>query len=219
MEVEVRRFLRIAPLIALVFLPPLARAQVYGQYTGAPVLGSGGHQFGGYLDVSSKVVGLMAQLRLSFYPGVDFGFEGGPARITQSGASRGLLRLGTDIKVNAHHAASGANYDLSFGGALGVETGDNYNLLSLGPEAVISSPARANGPNGSGAVTPYAGVMLLFTNRSAGSLNDNGFSVPVRLGAEITATPGARISAEVVLRAADKFRDHAGFNVGVNLPF
>ena len=217
-----KRFSLIAPVLALAVFAAGARAQVHGQYAGADVLPAGTHLFGGYLDVSSNVVGLMAQLRLSFYPGVDFGFQGGPARINQDGTSRGLLRLGTDLKVTAHHAASGPNYELALGGALGVETGDNYSLLSLGPAAVVSTHVRAGGAGGAARASgfaPYAGVMLLFTNVDAGVSSETGFSVPVRLGAEFQATPAARLTAELVLRIADKFRDHAAFNVGVNLPF
>jgi hypothetical protein len=218
-EVDVKRFILIAPVLALAVFAADARAQVQGQYTGAEVLPAGTHLFGGYLDASSDVVGLMAQLRLSFYPGVDFGFQGGPARISQGGTSRGLLRLGTDLKVTAHHAAPGANYELAMGGALGVETGDNYNLLSLGPSVVVSTRVRSGGAASAGGFAPYAGAMLMFTNVDAGSRSETGFSVPLRLGAEFQASPAARVTAEAVLRIADKFRDHAAFNVGVNLPF
>lgn len=210
------RWIRFSAALALVCLAPAALAQVQGQYTGAEVVAAGSHLFGGYLDVSSDMVGLTAQLRLSFYPGVDFGFQGGPSRLSQGGTSSGLLRLGTDLKVSAHHATPGANYDLAFGGALAVETGDNFHLLSLGPSGIVSTHVRSGA---SGGFAPYAGLMLLFTNLDRVSRSETGFSAPLRLGAEFAATPGTRITAEVVVRIADRFRDRAAFNVGVNLPF
>src|SRR5258705_6644118 len=56
-----------------------AFAQVPGQFTGAEILPVNAHMYGGYLVASNNVVGGLAQLRLSFYPGVDFGFQGGLA--------------------------------------------------------------------------------------------------------------------------------------------
>ncbi len=207
---------RMTLALGLILAASTARAQVGGQYTAAPPLAAGSHLFGGYLDVSSNVVGLMAQLRLSFYPGVDFGFQGGPARVNMDGASRGIIRLGTDVRIAAHHAAPGAMFDLSVGGNLGVENGDNYSLVSLGPDVVASTNVRSGT---SGGFTPYAGLSLLFSNIDVGTRNTTSFTVPVRLGAEFNATPAARIIAEVQLRIADKFRDSAGLNVGVNVPF
>jgi hypothetical protein len=216
----VKRIPFIAPFLALLVFAGGAHAQVLGQYAGAQVLPAGSHLFGGYLDVSSNVVGLMAQLRLSFYPGVDFGFQGGASRLSQDGSSRGTLRLGTDLKITAHHAAPGANYELALGGALGVETGDNYSQVAIGPSLVVSTRVHsASDASASGGFSPYAGAMILFTSVDSGPSNDTGFSVPVRLGAEFQATPAARFTAEVVLRIADNFRDTAAFNVGVNLPF
>ena len=46
-----------APILALLVFAGGAHAQVLGQYTGAQVLPAGTHLFGGYLDVSSNVVG------------------------------------------------------------------------------------------------------------------------------------------------------------------
>ena len=211
-----KHFARTAFALGLVLAATPAQAQVAGQYTAAPPLAAGSHLFGGYLDVSSNVVGLMAQLRLSFYPGVDFGFQGGPARVNMDGASRGIIRLGTDVKIAAHHAVPGAMFDLSIGGELGVENGDNYSLVSLGPDLVASTIVRSGS---SGGFTPYAGLSLLFTNIDVGVRNETNFSVPLRLGAEFNATPAARIAVEVQLRIADNFRDSAGLNVGVNVPF
>ena len=127
MKSSKRKFAWLAAL-ALVLASVPARAQVTGQYTGAQVLAPGAHLFGGYLDVSSNVVGLMAQLRLSFYPGVEFGFQGGPARNDDTGSSRGTVRLGTDVRFATMEVAKGAPFDLALGGELATENGDNYSV-------------------------------------------------------------------------------------------
>lgn len=202
--------------LLLAAFPGVARAQVTGQYTGAEVLPVNGHMFGGYLDVSDHVVGLMAQLRLSFYPGVDFGFQGGPSRIDVGGATRGTVRLGADVKIAAHRTAPDAPFDLAVGGCLGVETGDNFSLFSVGPTCVASHAFR---PGQAGGITPYASASLLFTNVDVGSLSETDLSLPLRFGAEFFAGPLMRIVGEVQLRAGDDFRDKTVFSVGVNAPF
>jgi hypothetical protein len=216
-EVEVRHRTRIlAALVLCAATSGVAHAQLGGQYTGATILAPGGHLFGGYLDVSDHVVGLTAQLRLSFYPGVDFGFQGGPARVNSGGSSRGLLRLGTDLRVAAHHAEAAAPFDVALGGQLAVENGDRYSVLSIGPSCVISRGFRATEPGG---ITPYASMVLLYSSSDIAQHSDTNFSVPLRLGAEFNATPAARIIGEVQYRVSDDLRDRTSFNVGVNLPF
>ena len=79
-------------------LPRAASAQVFGQFIGATPLPVNAHLFGAYLQSSENVLGLLGQLRLSFYPGVDFGFAGGFARQDFKGGNRTTLRLGTDHK-------------------------------------------------------------------------------------------------------------------------
>ena len=193
-----------------------AHAQVTGQYTGARVLDPGAHLFGGYLDVSSNVVGLMAQLRLSFYPGIDFGFQGGPARNDDTGSSRGTLRLGTDVRFATMQVSKGAPFDLAIGGELGTENGDNFSVIALGPTAVASRVVKGDAATG---ITPYVGMALLYSNIDVGSRSDTDFSVPLRFGAEFAATPGVKLITELQWRTGDSFRDDVSFNVGVNLPF
>jgi len=193
-----------------------ARAQVTGQYTGAQVLANGSHLFGGYLDVSSNVVGLTAQLRLSLYPGVEFGFQGGAARDDATGGSRGTVRLGTDMRVATMESSKGAPFDLAVGGELGTENGDNYSVIALGPTAALSRPVSSGS---SGGITPYVGAALLFSNRSANSKSETDFSLPLRLGAEFGLTPAARLTTEAQIRFGDQFRDDFSINIGINAPF
>jgi hypothetical protein len=216
-EVDVRFATRIAlfAVLCIAIAGPVA-AQSTGQYAGAAVLEPGGHLVGGYFDVSSHVVGLMSQLRLSFYPGVDFGFQGGLARDNVGGGSKGIVRLGTDIKFATHRARADAPFDLAFGGLLGVESGDNYSTLSLGPSVVVS---RAFKPGQSGGIAPYIGAALLYAKVDENTINHTNVSVPLRFGAEINATPAARLVAEFQWRIADDFHDETNISVGVNVPF
>jgi len=204
------------PVLLLALAPGVAGAQVSGQYSGAEVLAPNDHLFGAYLDVSDHVVGLIAQLRLSFYPGIDFGFQGGPARIDVGSATKGTIRLGSDLKISVRHAGQDLPVDIALGGCIGVETGDNFSLFSVGPTAVASRSFRAGQPGG---VTPYGSATLLFTNVDVGSVSQTDLSLPLRFGAEFNVNPTMRIVGEVMYRAADDFRDKTVFSVGVNAPF
>lgn len=206
----------IAIALVLVLGAGAAGAQVQGQYTGAQILEPGGHLFGGYLDVSRNVVGLMAQLRLSFYPGVDFGFQGGASRLSKDGTDKGTIRLGTDFRVGTHRATPERPYDLAFGGCLDVETGDNYNLFSIGPDVALS---HSFNPGKTGGVTVFTGAVVLFTSASFGGNSDNGWSMPLRIGAEFIAAPSLRLTTELQYRAGDDFRDKTVIDIGVNAPF
>ncbi|MBI5711401.1 MAG: hypothetical protein HZC42_14040 [Candidatus Eisenbacteria bacterium] len=193
-----------------------AQAQVFGQFTPAEILPVNAHLFGAYLDVSENVVGLLGQLRLSFYPGVDFGFQGGLDRVDAATGNRTTVKLGGDVRFATAHAGEASPVDVLVGGALGVATGDDYHVFTVGPSAVASRSFSFS-PNAS--VAPYAGLMLAFTNFDSGPTSSTDFSIPLRLGAELKAMPGLRLGAELQLRLGDDFSDRVGFSAGVNLPF
>jgi hypothetical protein len=210
----VKGFPRLIVVAAALFLFPAAsRAQVYGQFTGAETLPMGGHLFGGYLHASQDLLGVVAQLRLSFYPNVDFGFHGGLTRIEFSSGDRTTLRLGGDLKVQI---VKGEAFDLSAGGAVGVETGDEISILTLGPTVVVS---RTFAMGAGGGVIPYGGVGLLFSNLDIGDSQDTDFSIPFRFGSEFRLSPEVRLVGEIQLRASDQFNNNFAFVTGVNLPF
>jgi hypothetical protein len=200
---------------ALALPASAAEAQVWGQYAGAETVPMNGHVFGAYLNASENVVGLTAQLRLSFYPNVDFGFLGGLDRVSFGTEDRTLLRLGTDFKVLAARRDAGAPFDLGLGGALGVESGDDWQLITVGPQAVAS---RLVGGPERGA-TLFLGASFLFTNIDVGDNSSTDFSVPLRAGAEWRVAPDVRATGELQLRLGDDFNDDVGFSLGVNLPF
>jgi hypothetical protein len=203
-------------LIAGLACATTAGAQVFGQYTPADVLAVNAREFGAYVDFSENTAGLMAQLRLSFYPNVDFGFQGGLSRLDLGGSTKTTLRLGSDLRIGVAKAGDGLPVDVAAGGAIGVETTDNYTSIRLGPSAVAS---RTFPLSGGSAIVPYAGAMLCFANMSAHGDSETDFSVPLRLGGELRAIPGVRITAELQLRLGDDFDDDTAFTAGVNLPF
>ena len=117
-----------------------ARAQVFGQFTNAATVPVNGHLFGAYLNASKNVTGGLAQLRLSFYPNLDFGFHGGLSRL-DLGPGTGTtttLRVGADVRWQVAHANQGSAVDIATGGALGVETADHFKVVTLGPSVVAS---------------------------------------------------------------------------------
>ena len=203
-------------LLAALFSASSARAQVFGQYSGATVTPVNGHVFGAYVNVSENVLGGLGQLRLSFYPNLDFGFHGGLSRLEPGGTlgSRTLLRLGTDVRWQLAGLKDRFPADLALGGTLGVETADQYKVVTLGPSALISKPFGETSN-----FVPYGGIALLFNSRDSFGVEDSDVSFPLRLGFETRMWPEARLIAELQLYIADSYNDDVGFTTGVNLPF
>lgn len=206
----------LAMVLGFTLLATPAGAQVFGQYTGAQPLQMSEHLFGAYLHAGDDAVGAIAQLRLSFYPAVDFGFQGGLSNYDESAGDVTTVRLGGDLKVRVMQADGVNPLDLAVGAALGVESGDDFNILTLGPSLIAS---RTFGTGGSTRITPYASLMLAFSNIDVGDAEDSDLSFPLRLGADWTLAPGFRLMGELQVRLSDEFREDTGFAIGVNLPF
>jgi hypothetical protein len=211
---NVKRLLLLALFVAS--LAPAARAQVFGQYTPAEILPVNARLGGAYVNFSRDVVGALGQLRLSFFPNMDFGFQGGLARLDLGPTSKTSLRLGTDLRFGVAKAAAGRPVDIAVGAGLGVETSDGYSVFKIGPSVVASHTFPFSG---SSSVAPYVGAMLCFTSWDADPVTGTDFSMPVRLGAELRAIPGMRITAEFQLRLSDDFDDRTAFSTGINFPF
>ena len=211
-----KKLLLLTFFVASLAPAPAARAQVFGQYTPAQILPVNARLGGAYVNFSKDVVGALGQLRLSFYPNVDFGFQGGLARLDLGTTSKTSLRLGADVRFGVAKAAAGRPVDVAVGGGFGVETSDRYSVFRIGPSVVASHtfPFSANA-----SVAPYAGAMLCFSSVDLGDESETDFSVPLRLGAELRAIPGVRITAELQLLLGDDFADRTAFSAGVNLPF
>ncbi|HEY3215907.1 MAG TPA: hypothetical protein VGK93_05400 [Candidatus Eisenbacteria bacterium] len=212
-----RRFLAAAlTALATAVFPVLGHAQVFGQYTPAETVPVNGHLLGAYLNASENFFGLLTQLRLSFYPDVDFGFQGGLTRIDFQGTDATTVRLGADFKYLAVRAAQGFPVDLAVGAGLGVETGDNISVLSLGPSLVVS---RNLAIGSSAGVTPFFGLGLLFSNLDVLDHETTDFSVPFRVGSEFRMSQDLRLGVELQFRIKDDFNDDVSFVTGVNIPF
>lgn len=193
-----------------------ARAQTFGQFTSAEIIPTNGRLFGAYVVASENVASLLGHLRLSFYPGVDFGFQGGLSRQDFSSGDRTTLRLGTDLKIAVRRQSEAQPVAISIGGGLSVETGDDFSVLSVGPTAVVSR-AFATGERTS--ISPYVGLGIAFTNIDVGDANDTDVSVPLRVGADFGVMPGMSLMGELQFQLGDAFNDDFGFSAGVNMPF
>ncbi len=200
----------------LLLAPLTVRANTFGQFGGADILAAGGHSAGGYLVASDHAFGLLGELRLSFYPNIDFGFQGGINRFDYGTDKRTAAQLGGDVRFAAARASAQFPVDLAVGGTIGVTSGDRYSVLVLGPEAVASRRFKMGQSSG---VTAYGGAMLAFSSLTVAGDSNTDFSIPLRFGALLTPSPGLNILAELQLRVGDEINDDVGFAAGVNLPF
>jgi len=103
--------------------------------------------------------------------------------------------------------------DMSIGASLGIETADDYKVLTLGPSFTMSRALSEGG------YVPYAGVALNFVSRDAFGQQDTDVSIPLRLGLDARLSPECHLITELQLFVADRFNDDVGFVTGVNLPF
>lgn len=208
--------LRLAALAVLMLAAGTAHAQLPSSYATATVLPVNAHVFGVYVPISSNAVGALAQLRLSFLPNVDFGFQGGISRLDRSAGERTLLRMGTDVRFVLSPATETQPYAMAVGGALGIFAGDDFNQLAIGPTFVVS---RVVNPGYTPELTPYAGLGLAISSVNAGDVDDNDLYLPFRLGAELGLSPTARIVAEFSTKLGADFGDRNEWAIGANVPF
>jgi hypothetical protein len=200
----------------LLLTPSIGRAQVFGQLTSAKPLEVNSRMFGGYLQFSENTLSLLGQLRLSFYPGVDFGFQGGLARQDFGDDDRTTLTLGGDIKYQIGTQDTGSPVATSLGASIGVQTGDDYSILSLGP-TLVGSRTLMTGQSVS--LTPYVGVGLLFSNINVGDNNDTDFAFPLRFGTTLRLNQSVDLVGEIQFRIGDDFDDDMSTTLGINAPF
>jgi hypothetical protein len=193
-----------------------AGAQVYGQFSGAQPVGMNARLFGAYASFTKSESELLTQLRLSFYPNVDFGFQGGLARVSVSDRSRTAVKIGGDFKGLVARRSESLPLDLSLGAAIGVSSAEDFNLLSVGPQFVAS---RTFGSGARPSLTAYAGVLLLFTRSDLDNSNDTDVSVPLRMGAEFAPSADIRLVLELQVAASDQINDDLKLSLGASFPF
>ncbi len=204
----------IAGVLAVCAAP--ARAQSLGQFGGAEVVPVNGQAFGAYVDASAHVVGVISQLRLSFYPKVDFGFQGGLDRLDYLDVNRTVVRLGTDFKVLTAKAGPTFPVDLAFGAGLAVETGDNVSVLTVGPMGVVSRsfPAGAGGT-----IVPYGALGISYSSIDVPGRDDTGLQLPLKLGTEFRFAPELRFVVELQQKMGTSYSDKGSFAIGATFPF
>lgn len=209
------RMRTIAALAVLALARP-AEAQVFGQFTAAEPLAPNARLFGAYLQTSENQVGLLGQLRLSFYPNIDFGFQGGLTRIDFTGGDRSAARLGTDVRFGLGKQSEGRMVSSSIGGGIGLEAGDDYNTLTL---AATGSVSRSFPMGETSTATPYIGGGIAFQNVEIVDDDDTDLFVPLRLGSEFKFGAYIGAVAELQFRLSDDVGDDVGFMIGANFPF
>ena len=191
-----------------------ARAQVHGALSEATVVPVNARLGGAYLSFDKSSATLAGQLRLSFYPNLDFGFQGALSRIDVNNNTRTSIRLGGDFRGQVAKQGESFPVNVSLGGALEVESADNFTILSVGPQVTLS---RALG--GSGRWVAYGGAALLLSRFDVDNHSDNDTSLPLRFGFEFRPNTDLRLLAEAQLAVSDEVRDDAAITFGVLFPF
>ena len=191
-----------------------ASAQVFGALADARVLQPDQHMGGTYLTFDKSSATLLGQLRLSFYPNMDFGFQGGLARIDVENNTRTSVKLGGDFRALVAAQSAGAALDVALGAALGVETADDLSQLSVGPTLGLSRTLdMAN------RWVAYGSASLLFSRVEVGQERNTDTSFPLRLGAQYSPNPYLRLLTEAQLAVSDELRDDFSITFGVLFPF
>lgn len=191
-----------------------ALAQVHGALSEARVVPVNGRLGGAYLQFDQSSATLSGQLRLSFYPNLDFGVQGGLSRIDYGNNTRTSLRLGGDFRGQVASQGEAFPLNVSLGGTLGVETADNFTILSVGPQVVVS-----RGLDAGGKLMGYGGAALLLSRINVGPVRDTDTSFPIRGGLEWSPNTDLRILAEAQIAVSDAIRDDFSFTLGALFPF
>ena len=191
-----------------------ASAQVQGALSPGRVLQPNQHLGGAYLTFDKSSATLLGQLRMSFYPAFDFGFQGGLARIDVDNNTRTSVKLGGDFRGQVAKQASGSPLDIALGAALGVESADELNQLSVGPQVTVSRTLDV-----AAQWVAYGGAALLFSRIEIAQETDTDTSCPIRLGIEFSPNPYLRLLTETQLAVSDELRDDFAITFGVLFPF
>ena len=207
-----KRIFLFAALAAGMLQAQAAGAQVFGQYTGARTIGVDTRLFGAYMSFTDKESELMTQLRLSYYPNIDFGFQGGLSKMILPDHNSTAVKLGGDMKA----LVRAARFDFSLGAALGLISADEFNVLQIGPQAVLSRKFGADPVKG---LTAYAAALVLFSRSDIADVSNTDTSTPIRLGAEWAPGHAVRVVVEYQLALSDQITEDHKLTLGANFPF
>ena len=191
-----------------------ASAQVQGALSTGRVLQPNEHLGGSYLSFDKSSATALGQLRMSFYPSIDFGFQGGLARIDVNDNTRTSVKMGGDFRGQVATQSGGSILDVALGAALGIESADELNQLSVGPQVTVSRTLDM-----ASRWVAYGGAALLFTRIEEGQETNTDTSCPLRMGMEYSPNPYLRLVSEVQLAVSDELRDDFAFTFGVLFPF
>ncbi len=207
----------LAPIAALLLAAACpAHAQVFGQLGGADVVPVDQRLFGLYAGFTSHQSEALTQLRLSFYPGVDFGFQGGLSRLDAGGHNRTTVHVGGDLKAMVARASATFPVDLALGAALGISSADQLNVLAVGPLAVASITRTLRG---GAELVPYGGAVLLYTRSDINAITTTDSSLQLRLGLDVRPNAAFRALVEVQEPLSDPVDRHPKLVLGANFPF
>lgn len=209
-----RPFVPSLALSLLVFWAAPALAQVHGALNEARVVPVNGRLGAGYLQFDKSSATLMGQLRLSFYPNLDFGFLGGLSRVDVGNDTQTSLRLAGDFRGQLAVQGTSFPVNLVLGGTVGVESADDFTILSVGPTVVVSRQLDA-----AGQWMGYGGASLLLSRVEVNSVRDTDTSFPVRAGLEFLPNRDLRLLAEAQIAISDNIRDDFSFTLGALFPF
>ncbi|MBI5170306.1 MAG: hypothetical protein HZA61_12530 [Candidatus Eisenbacteria bacterium] len=201
---------------ALALAAQPACAQIFGQLTPAQPIPLDTRLGGGFLSFTKSESELLGQLRMSFHPGVDFGFQGGLSRVSVQNVNRTSVQLGGDVKAQVVRMGPTSPLDCSIGAAIGVNSADDFTVLSMGPTLVMSRTVRIDER---AYVTPFAGAALLFSRSDLATGNKTDVAVPLRFGLEYTPLPDFRLLAALQVGVSDEIRDDLKLTLGANFPF
>jgi hypothetical protein len=149
---------------------------------------------------------------------MDFGFQGGIGIYDFGSSDVTAVRMGADFKVLAMPRDSTLLVDITAGAGIGVETGDNLNVLRVGP-SVIASRGFFGGDPADPVIRPYAGLDLIFSREQVRGEKTSGLTVPIHLGSEIRIAHGIRVDAELQWRIGHRFGDTVAFSTGATTTF
>ena len=212
-----RRIATLALITAPALLFPLrSHAQTFGLFTGGSVVPMEGHTLGGAVEFSGDLFAPMGQIRLSFQPGMDFGFQGGLGFYDFEGNSTTSVRLGADFKARVATQDAEFAVDVVLGAGIGIENADDLNVLRVGPSVVVS---RAIGSLEDPKARPFAGLQFLFERDDVGDESESGLMVPFHFGSELRLTQGLRFCGEIQYRFGNDFGDDWAFTTGITTDF